>query len=235
MRRVAVIATGMLAVASLASAEEAATSRNGSGTTLSMQLGVTAGTMDMPGAAMGATVVQDLGSRVALEGSASYVGQGMGANSFTASASLLFNLLRTRGDRAVPYLSLGGGLYRSAFDMGDGRYYGTYPMEASGRGGMMGGYMAGPRAPSGPLPTSEYMYGHMPQFYRSRLPTMMDPARDMGGHRSFTDPAVSVGGGVRIGIGKSWFVRPDARALVVLSNGDSYTVGVLSFNMGWRF
>ncbi len=237
MRLVALIATGMLTAASLAPAEEAVASRNGSGTTLSLQVGLTSGTMDMPGAALGGTLVQDLGSRVSVEASASSVGQGMGSNAVSASASLLFNL-RASGGKAVPYLSLGGGLYRTSFDMRDGRY----GMEGSGMGGwgmggrgMMGGWVApgnvGPRQ----VANTDYMYGHMPEFYRSRFPTAMDPAADMRSHRSFTDPAVSMGGGVRIELGKSWFIRPDGRALIVMSNGDSYTVGVVTVNFGWKF
>lgn len=57
----------------------------------------------------------------------------------------------------------------------------------------------------------------------------------MHGHRSFTDPAVSVGGGIKVDLGSRLSPRPHARALVVTSGGDTYAVGLFTVNSGCRF
>ena len=46
-------------------------------------------------------------------------------------------------------------------------------------------------------------------------------------HVSFDlDPVVDVGGGARFNVTKRLMVRPDARALIVLADGEAHTVGV---------
>ena len=235
-------AAGLLAAAaSTASAQmEPSTGGGGFGTTVSLQAGLTSGTMDMAGGTLGGTVLKELGSRLAIEGSVSYVGEGMGGDSLSVTVSALFHLRPTR-TRAAPYLALGGGLYRSTFDMGDQRMYGTggHTHDPHDRGAMAfgadlhrgAGMMGNSYGPGG----EGNLYGHMPGFYADRLPAGVDPQAARSGHRTFTDPAISVGGGVRIGLGSRMFVRPDGRVLVVTSGGDSFTVGVVAVNFGWRF
>jgi hypothetical protein len=53
--------------------------------------------------------------------------------------------------------------------------------------------------------------------------------------RTYTDPALNLGGGVRIDLGPHVFLRPDARALLVAASGDTYTVGVFTIKVGYRF
>lgn len=209
-------------------------------TVASLQAGFSSGSMGSHGASLGGAIVTDLGSRLALEATGAHHGQGMGADSFSASASLHL-LLRPRSERAVPYLTVGGGVYRASFDMGNARFSGPMRggsangarsgMTGSGYGqyGMMGaGYpAAGPGA---------WSYGSMPMFYGSRMgATAFGPDGRPFGHRSFTDPAVSAGAGLRIGLGSNAVLRPDARALIVLANGDSRTVGVFTVNVGYAF
>ena len=69
----------------------------------------------------------------------------------------------------------------------------------------------------------------------NRLGPLTVPAGGNWGTRTFTDPALTVGGGVRLDLGSHLSVRPDARALVVIGGGDTYTVGMFSFNIGYRF
>lgn len=176
----------------------------------------------MGGAAVGGTITRDLGSRLAIEGSGAYFGRGMGADALSLSANLLVNL-RPRHEKAVPYLAAGGGAYRASFDMGNSRFYG--PMG----GGMMGGYL--PYASGGP-----WNFGQMPMFYANRMGNMTySPDGRFYGQHSFTDPAISLGGGIRVDVGSKLFLRPDARALVVVSNGDSDTVGLFTLNLGYGF
>jgi hypothetical protein len=193
-----------------------------------MQAGYSSGSWDMGGVALGGILVRDLTSRLGVEASASYLGHGMGSSGLSASAALLVHLRPTR-EKAVPYLVAGGGLYRASFDMGQGRFNG--PMNMGGS--MMNGFgMMG--VGSAPAETP-WNYGQMPHFYGSRLGNGRGPRAPYGGDRSFTDPAISLGGGLRIDAGSRLYLRPDARALVVTSGGDTNTVGVFTLNLGYRF
>jgi hypothetical protein len=69
------------------------------------------------------------------------------------NASVLEDLLT--GRKAVPYVSLGGGLYRAMFDFGDQRY-----------SGMMGGGTPVDATATG---------GQMPMFYARRFGAMTAP------------------------------------------------------------
>jgi hypothetical protein len=53
--------------------------------------------------------------------------------------------------------------------------------------------------------------------------------------RSFTDPAMSFGGGVRFHVTERVMVRPDVRALLVFADGDTHTLGVFGVQLGYRF
>ncbi len=210
-------------------------------TVASLQAGVASGSMGSNGASLGGTIVTDLNARLALEATGTYHGQGMGADALSASANVHL-LLRPRSERTVPYLTLGGGIYRTSFDMGNGRFSG--PMSgrsansATGYGMMGGGYgnygMMGAGYPAaGP---GTWNYGSMPMFYGSRMGAMsFGPDGRATGQRSFTDPAVSVGAGLRIDLGSRLVLRPDGRALVVLGDGDTRTVGVFTVNVGYGF
>jgi hypothetical protein len=230
------LAAAVLLAAVAASAEEGEPSAGGrgSGTTISLQAGLTSGSMDRAGQALGATIVQELGSRWALEGSAAYLAEGRGANALRADASVLFHLRPTR-ERAAPYLALGGGVYRTSFDMGGGRMRdGAWQGGMPGAGGTMGGpYGPGPHGPAGAQPGGN-PYGRMPRFYSQRMGGDPDPPRWQG-ERSFTDPAFSAGAGVRIDLGSGMFLRPDGRVLVAIDGGDSFTVGLATVSFGWRF
>lgn len=192
---------------------------------ISLDAGYSSGASHMNGSSIGATFSRDLGRRFGVEASGAYLGQGMDADALSLSASLLL-YLRSNHQKVAPYLAVGGGLYRASFDMGNDRFGG--PMGNGGFGnGMMGsgnGMMGyGPGYPGAG-------YGQMPMFYGNRMGGMMG-----SGNRNFSDPAVSVGGGLRIGVGSKLDLRPDARALVVTSDGETYTVGLLTVSLGYRF
>lgn len=77
--------------------------------------------------------------------------------------------------------------------------------------------------------------GNIPNFYAQRMGTLSTRSDGRFGMRSFLDPAFSLGGGVQITAGQHFVVRPDARALVILANGDRRTVGIVSLGLGYRF
>ncbi len=197
------------------------------------------------GAALGATLTFDLTDRVAVEGTGSWLQRGGGADAVSLNLGLLFNLVGP-DRRAVPYLAAGGGLYRATFDMDNGRFFGqTYGQSPAGtimmpfsgsRGfGMMPGFFQS-GVPFGTGPAAGPIYfDQMPMFYAQRLGQMMASADGRWGMRSFTDPALSLGGGIWLNLTDRVFARPDVRALVILNDGDSSTLTVFAFNIGYRF
>ncbi len=222
VQSVAIAALVSLTHASLAGEAEA--NRNDAAprrTALYLQAGLSSGSYDMGGAALGGTIVRDLGSRLAVEGSGAYLTHGMGSSAVSLSASLLVQL-RPRAAKVVPYLAAGGGLYRTSFDMRNARW--------GSMGGMMGYGMMG-------WGTGASSYGvSMPMFYADRLAGRRPGWQSQGfGGASFTDPAVSLGGGLRVDLGSRVFLRPDARALIVTADGDTHTVGVFTVNVGYGF
>lgn len=78
------------------------------------------------------------------------------------------------------------------------------------------------------------MMGMGRDFYGERL-ARMGVEGASSGRRAFTDPAVSLGAGLRIDLGSRLDLRPDGRALVVISGGETHTVGVFTVNVGYRF
>jgi hypothetical protein len=58
---------------------------------------------------------------------------------------------------------------------------------------------------------------------------------DTWGTRSFTDPAVNLGGGLRFDVTDRLMIRPDARALIVFGDGQTHTLGVFVVHVGYRF
>lgn len=204
----------------------------GKGFSASLQAGLSSG-QSATGALVGGALLVPLGARVSLEASGAALDRGHGATGTSASASLLVHL-RPRREDVVPYLALGGGLYRVSFDRGEREGMGGM----DGRGGStVPGMFGGTTMPYGPGQGST----SMPQFYANRMngrfPRQQDmPFGDtMGRRTTFNDPSLSVGGGIRIGLRRGLFLRPDARALVVFGDGDTSTVGLVTVNLGYRF
>ena len=228
MKFLSLVALGCVAWPALASPEEGAREKDPQRTAIYLQTGYSSSAGHMGGAALGGMFTRDLTDRLSAEAVASYLGRGMGSSGLTASASLLFNL-RPRHEKAEPYLAVGGGVYRASFDMGSSRFSG--PMDMGGS--MMGGLgMMGVGSWDG---TAQWNYGQMPHFYGARLAGQPGGSQPYDGQRSFTDPVLSFGGGIRIDLGSRLYLRPDLRALVVISRGDASTSGLFTVNLGYRF
>lgn len=187
------------------------------------------------GVAAGMQLTLDLSDRLVLEAEGSHLGRGHWAGGMSGTVSLLVNLL-PGGGKTVPYLAMGGGLYGASFDLDNERHFGRLSGEYPGGTRMlpiagMGGFaMMGQSSGS-----SMFSPNHMPAFYVDRLGQMTVPGNGRWGMRSFADPAISMGAGVRLELTPRFFVRPDARALVVIANGSSHTVGVMTIGFGYRF
>lgn len=165
------------------------------------------------GAAAGLTLSVDLSDRVSLEGRSVYFDRGPGQSAMDVNASVLVDLVADR--KVVPYVSVGGGVYRAMVDLGNQRF-----------SGMMGGFASG---------DSTAAVGLMPMFYAGRVSALTAPAGGRWHMQGFTDPAVSVGGGVRLDLTNRIYVRPDVRAVTIIGGGDTYTVGSFTISVGYRF
>lgn len=191
------------------------------------------------GGAFGLTATFSLTDRVAIEGSGLFSMSHMSTDSQSVTGSLLFNLLPAReGERMVPYVAGGLGLYRSSFDM-DGIGFGSFMSQNPGYTGMMslaGGGFGMMQGSYGTYIAGNPVFtpANMPSFYANRM-GMFAPTNGRFGRRSFTDPAVSFGGGVQIRAGEHFVVRPDVRAIMAIANGSQRTVGVVSIGFGYGF
>jgi hypothetical protein len=211
----------------------------GGWTSLSFMGGLSTGTSDT-GVALGGTFIFELSPRLALEAAGQYMDRGSGADAFDLSGNLLVSLVPSSRE-LVPYATAGGGLYRASYDLGHRRFLG--PMLSPLLRGTnlwpgMGPVRSGPLFdPFDGMPDFDFedFFGEMPHFYRNRLGNMVIPENGLLGARSFTDPAVNFGGGVRFDVGPHVFLRPDARVLVAFADGDTYSIGLFTIHVGYRF
>lgn len=195
------------------------------------------------GPAVGGRVSFDLNERFAIEAAGSWFGHGGGADGGTVTASWLVNLTGS-ARRVIPYAAVGGGFYRAMFDMGNQRFFGAMGSQYAGSQmvpiagmhgvGIMQGY-AGSGMWTGPWSGPTWDLNEMPTFYLRRMGALQVPADGRWGMRSFTDPAISLGGGVRIDVTPHLYVRPDVRALIAIADGNSHTTGLFTFGLGYRF
>lgn len=187
------------------------------------------------GVAAGLQLTFDLTDRLVLEAEGAHVSRGAGTGGMSGTVSLLVNLL-PGGARTMPYVTLGGGFYRASFNLDHERFFGRLSGEYPGGTQMIPiGRMGGFGLMQGPYNGPAMWTGQMPAFYTNRLGRMTVPGNGHWGMRSFVDPAMSIGAGVRIDVSPRFSVRPDARALVVIANGTSHTVGVMTIGFGYRF
>jgi opacity protein-like surface antigen len=198
------------------------------------------------GAALGGAMVLDLSERLSVEVAGNWLDRGRGTDGVTLGGGLIVNLL-PHDRSAVPFVALGAAVVRTSFDMDERGFLGgmsgqfgpgatMVPFQGMRQGGMVQGPYSGPGYWSGAWtmgPTVDL--SGMPMFYQQRLGSMQMGGNRRWGMRSFTDPALSVGGGVRFNVTDRLYVRPDARALVVIANGDRHTIGTFTVGLGVTF
>lgn len=191
--------------------------------------GLSAGAGDA-GGTVGVNLAFDVTDRVGVEARGIGSRQGSGQMGMEATGTMLFTIARTA--KAAPYAAIGGGVYHTSFDLGSQAMFGAMGSQYS-PGTMMtsvagsSGFMMG----NGTV----YSGSHMPVFYANRLGQMTVPANGSWGMRSFTDPALTLGGGIRFDVSERLYVRPDVRALMVFGNGDRLTLSTMTLALGYRF
>lgn len=206
-------------------------------------VGAATGSKDT-GVAVGGAVHFDIHPRLTIEGEGTFLQRGRGSNAVSVAGNLLVNLLPA-SDPVVPYAVVGAGMYHVSFDLDTPRYLGTagtqFPAGTTlcAAPGMGHGYGMGPGFGTGTATCTNAMgywgVGAMPAFYASRLGAMQMPAGGMWGSRSFTDPAVSLGGGVRFNLTDRVVLKPDARVWLIMGDGDTQAMGVFTLGVGVRF
>lgn len=205
--------------------------------------GFSAGSGDA-GGGLGLNLSFDATERVAVEGRGLSVMRGSGSMGLEATGTMLFTI--ARGPKAAPYAAIGGGVYRASFDLGNqamfgalGSQFGPGTMMVPIQGTSEFGMMTGGTAVNSTVLTGwngpTFSGDHMPAIYANRLGQMTVPANGQWGMRSFTDPALTVGGGIRLDVTQRFYVRPDMRALVVFANGDQLTLMTMTVGFGYRF
>ena len=80
-----------------------------------------------------------------------------------------------------------------------------------------------------------YTASQMPMFYANRLGQMTIPSDGRWMMRSFTDPAITVGGGIRFDVTNRVYIKPDVRALMVFGGGDRLVLTTMVVGLGYRF
>jgi hypothetical protein len=197
------------------------------------------------GVALGGSWLFDVNDRASVEAQGTYLDRGAGVDALSVSGSLLVNLLPAR-ERIVPYAAVGGGVYRTSFDLANAALLGAVGAQfgpgsvvcpAPGTGvGFGPGPGFGPGTGTCPATVTGYWgVGQMPGFYARRLGPLGVPVGRAWETRSFADPALSIGGGLRFNVNEHLMVRPDIRALVVFADGDTHTLGVFGMQLGYRF
>jgi hypothetical protein len=196
------------------------------------------------GIALGGSMLFDLTDRYSVEVQATYLDRGRAADAFNATGSFLVNLMPS-DSRIVPYAAAGGGLHRASFDLASPRFFGpvgtqfapgTVVCPAPGTGvGFGPGSGFGPGDCTGPESGGYWGVGQLNRFYAQRLGPMMVPANADWDRRSFVDPALTLGGGVRFNVTDHVMIRPDMRALTLFADGDTHIMGVFVVHLGYRF
>lgn len=198
------------------------------------------GTGHHAGAALGGAFSVRLTPRVDTEFEATYADRGPGVEALIFEGRAQVALL-PRNARVVPHVTFGAAAYRAQFDMGGRAMFGQFSQMGGARftpaqGGMMYGAQGAYRgsmwagAPNGPMNLSQ-----VPMFYAQRIGNVQMNADGRYASRRFTDPAAVFGGGLTFNATKHLYVMPEARALVVIGDGDTYTVGLVGVRMGVRF
>lgn len=206
--------------------------------------GLSAGQGDA-GASLGGTLAFDLTDRIAVEARGIHGTRGSGENGTEFSATMLFTIARTT--RATPYVAVGGGMYRSSFNLGDPRFFGMMNGQyAAGTPfvalqGMPGYAMMGVGTNysgmmwQGAWTRQTFTTSQMLMFYADRLRPMMVASNGQWGTRTFTDPALSIGGGLKVNLTSRVYLSPDVRGLFVFSSGDHMALMTMNIGVGVRF
>ena len=203
--RTVLVAACLVLISSVASAQPS------SRAAIAFASGVASGASDTS-VGVGGAGLFDVNEWLSLDGQATFLAGDAGEHAITGAASVVLNLRRS-SRKVVPYAAAGGGLYRASYDLTNPRF--ARPTGAEGGGNL-------PIVVDTPFGPIERVDGFLvPQNGATTL--------------SVTDPATSLGGGVRVNLSRHLMFRPDVRTLVVFANGETRTFTIFGVNLGYRF
>ena len=209
---------------SVVQADSASPSTSGPGPEFHFQTGLSTSPPHTSGATAGGSVILHQGRRLAFEGSGAYLSRGEGSSALSLSAGVIVNLVATE-EKAVPYIVAGGGVLRASFDTRNPRFSGA------ARSGEMGAGRSRHVMDASP---PGWDLGELPRFYGDRVEALI--ARDgRTGKASFSDPALTLGTGARVRLGRGWLAGQDVRALLLVRSGRVYTLWSVTIHLGRAF
>jgi len=196
-------------------------------------------------AMVGASLTYALTERLAVEAEAVYFSTSHLASTWGLALDALVAVGRDGwSGHAVPYAVAGIGFERATIRLSGSRLLGAIPPGVSP--GSRFGPTSGPAGPrhggAGPLPgcpaepgVPPWGVGDLPDFYARRLGVLVVPEDGRWPTRRFTDPVVTLGGGVRVGGTGGLFLQPEARLWLALSGDDADATGLFGLTVGYRF
>lgn len=205
--------TIVVTVAAMLSASSAAAQSDLTPRTAAALVGGFGSTTSMTGIAVGGSILFDATKQLSFEAQGTYLDRGAGRDALSVNGSVVANVLPA-SRRVVPYGAVGVGVYRAWFNLDNPRL----------RNQM--------QVPSGSM---RDVSGRVSDFYARRLGMMRVPADGVLGTRHFTDPAMTLGGGVRFNVNERIMVRPDVRALIVAAEGAVHTMAIFGLHAAYRF
>lgn len=194
------------------------------------------------GVTFGGTATFAVSNRVSVEVDARWFDRGRAASGLSGTGVVLVDVTSQSGSRVRPYVAAGAGAYRASFDLDASRFLGSIDSTLAigqqfcatfGRG-MMAGETPVMSLRSCAL-AQRWGVGDLPDLYARRLGMLIVPPDRRWGTRHFTDPALVMGGGVRLDISRHVTVRPDARALIVIGDHRASVLGLFAVTAGYRF
>lgn len=236
---------GVLALAIVLTTAVSAAAQTGAETRFTVGVTGGLGTGHRSGGALGASFGLTLTPRVATEFEATYADRGPGVDAYIFEGRVQV-ALAPRDSRLVPQVVIGAAAYRASFNMGHRDMFGQFAGMPGAQYGMMTGgqpYHGGPGSMWGPqpgtrpdwAPQSPLNVPQIPMFYARRMGVVDATADGRLATRRFTDPAAVFGGGLTFNATKHIYLRPEARALLVIGDGDTYTIGFFGAKVGFRF
>jgi hypothetical protein len=196
-------------------------------------------------AALGVGLSRDLTERLAIEGDVVYFTRGRWATALTATGAARIAVGPFGwSDTAVPFILAGGGVQRATIDLADPRLLG--PMASAwqpgdvfcpdrGTGPAPGAGSGFGQGPCAANPIGHWGVGELPDFYARRLGPLVVPAGGEWLDRSFVDPALTIGGGLHLHVGRHLVVQPEVRMWTVIADGRTRTSALIGVVAGYGF
>jgi hypothetical protein len=193
-------------------------------------------------AVVGGVLAYSVHDRIALEGEVTYAAGARWSTGLVVTGSVLIAIGPGNWTQTtVPYVAAGVGYQRASVVLSDSRLLGPIPagIQAGARFCAAPGDDIGP-GPGGSACSTDPQVGHwgvrdLPEFYAARLGLIEVPPSRRWNDRTFHDPAVTFGAGVRIGTRHRLFLQPETRVWIAIAEGRTRISALVGIAAGYRF